>query len=953
MRDAPSSEDSVTMPPAVGRGSSWALLLAVNLVLTMGYTALGIASLRLILPQDFAAPVYPAAGLAVAAALRWGTGVLPGVAFGSFFVTMTLAASRGQIQWMTAVVIAFGAASQAGLGAALARRWVGPQPRLTEPRELLRFFGAIAGLACLISPTVATTTLWLSATITDAQVAAHWLSWWIGDAIGVLLAAPIALSLFGLPRAHWAPRRLAVALPLLCACALLSAAAFYIARNEDNRQRHSFEVAAELGLDSLGEALRRPLVALDANHSVLRVAPHLSRAEFERAHAERVSDNESVYALGWIARVTPSQRDAFERAARQEDYPDFMVRERQRPGDLPIDAQDDLMVVRLIVPWTRNRGALGVNVRAIPQSRTAQDLAIASGLPQASEAFPLSQDTGTHAIGVVVYRALRGEPAASQGADPRGELHGLTFATLRPELLLREAMAAQAHHTAPSAPASAPAAGAHAMSSPAAALEHQGEAPTAPMLDFCLLDDTPGVARPLIAGDPRCAALPDSLPHLERSLDFAGRDWRLVVYAPQGLPPPDRSASLPFALAGLFGTGLLGMLLLIVTGRAARVAQLVDEGTRRLRESEERFRSIVEHAPVGVVFADLKARPQEINPYFCQLLGYTAQELKEKSILKITHPDDRAEDNRLGTALLRGDLDRYSRIKRYIGKEGQVITVRSTVSLLRDANGEPHRLVGVVEDIGEQLRLEALELEHETELAANRAKSEFLSRMSHELRTPLNAMLGFAQLLEVDPEASLTARQRDWLGRIQQSGWHLLAMINDTLDLSRLEVGQMRVRIDDLALDGIVSDSLAMVETQRQRRHIRLEVELDEDASQVRADATRLRQVLTNLLSNAIKYNREGGEIRLRAERRGERVHLSVADTGAGLTETQLAQLFQPFNRLGREVSGIEGTGIGLVITQRLLELMDSRLEVTSTPGVGSTFRFDLPCPTASAGLET
>ncbi len=262
--------------------------------------------------------------------------------------------------------------------------------------------------------------------------------------------------------------------------------------------------------------------------------------------------------------------------------------------------------------------------------------------------------------------------------------------------------------------------------------------------------------------------------------------------------------------------------------------------------------------------------------------------------------------------------------------------------------------MGVVEDIGEQLRLEALEREHETELAANRAKSEFLSRMSHELRTPLNAMLGFAQLLEVDPEAQLSTRQRDWLGRIQQSGWHLLAMINDTLDLSRLEVGQMRMRIEDLGLDAAVSDSLAMVETQRQRRHIRIEVSLDPALGRVRADATRLRQVLTNLLSNAIKYNRDGGEIRLRAERHSTgRVRLTVTDTGIGLTEAQLAQLFQPFNRLGREVSGIEGTGIGLVITQRLLELMDSRLEIVSTPGVGSAFHFDLPAAPASTGLET
>ena len=169
-------------------------------------------------------------------------------------------------------------------------------------------------------------------------------------------------------------------------------------------------------------------------------------------------------------------------------------------------------------------------------------------------------------------------------------------------------------------------------------------------------------------------------------------------------------------------------------------------------------------------------------------------------------------------------------------------------------------------------------------------------------------------------------------------------MINDTLDLSRLDAGGLRVQIDDQDLAPIVSDSLAMIETQRQRRGVAVDVELAPDAGRLRADATRLKQVLTNLLSNAVKYNHEGGRVRLRARRINDsQVELSVSDTGPGLTEGQMGQLFQPFNRLGREVGAIEGTGIGLVITQRLLALMGSRLRVASIAGEGATFSFDLP----------
>ncbi|RZK98588.1 MAG: ATP-binding protein, partial [Rubrivivax sp.] len=155
---------------------------------------------------------------------------------------------------------------------------------------------------------------------------------------------------------------------------------------------------------------------------------------------------------------------------------------------------------------------------------------------------------------------------------------------------------------------------------------------------------------------------------------------------------------------------------------------------------------------------------------------------------------------------------------------------------------------------------------------------------------------------------------------------------------------QLRVQIAPQRLPALVADSLAMVETQRQRRQVTLHVDLSPDAQDVLADATRLRQVLINLLSNAVKYNQEGGEVHLKARRLDASwVEVSVADTGPGLTEAQMAQLFQPFNRLGREMGGIEGTGIGLVITQRLLELMNSSLSVSSTFGSGAVFSFKIP----------
>lgn len=890
MHDAPSS----TRPQA----ASFARL--APLWLALAYALLGIASLNLLLAPDYAVPVYPSAGLALAAVLRWGPRMLGGVALGSFLVNVVLAHQRAQVSLLGPALISLGALAQAAAGAWLVQRWLGRETTLTEPRDLLRFFGASAGLAGLISPSVGVGSLWLLGAIGPQQLLPHWLAWWAGDAIGVLLGAPIALTLFGLPREVWAPRRRSVALPLLLASLMLSLATLYVMGNEQARRRHAFERDAAQAANVLEAAVRQPLTALEATHGLFLVAPELSRQDFERASAARTRSD--LLALGWAPRLTPqAHRQAFELRAQAEGYSGYRVHERGRPDDLPPEPDADLLPIRLILPLARNSGALGVNIRNVPPARAAQDRAIATGQAQASQAFVLSQDQS--GLGVVVYQAVYDEPP---GATPyqQAPLRGLVFIALRPEALLREAAAG-----------------------------------LAPGMDYCLLDrQGPAVAQH-IAGVADC---PDDRQAYVRTLSFAGRHWELRLRSRD--TGGSSGATLPFALAGLVGTALLGLLLLTISGRSHRVAQLVQERTRELRESEQHFRSIVAHAPVGLVFADLQGRPQEVNPSFCQLLGYSAEQLKARTILSITHPDDQAEDLRLGRALLAGEIERYSRHKRYLDAQGRVLQVRASVSLLRDPQGRPHRLVGIVEDMAEELRLQQVEREHAAVRAADKAKSDFLSRMSHELRTPLNAMLGFAQLLEIDRQPALAERQRSWVQQIQRAGWHLLQMINDTLDLSRLEVGQLQVQIGPQDLARLVQDSLALVEPARAQRAIQLRLALPEAACRVRADATRLTQVLSNLFSNGIKYNREGGELRISARLLDtDRMCLDIADTGPGLSAEQQAQLFQPFNRLGREHSAIEGTGIGLVIAKRLLELMDGHLSVSSQPGQGAVFSVELP----------
>jgi len=228
---------------------------------------------------------------------------------------------------------------------------------------------------------------------------------------------------------------------------------------------------------------------------------------------------------------------------------------------------------------------------------------------------------------------------------------------------------------------------------------------------------------------------------------------------------------------------------------------------------------------------------------------------------------------------------------------------------------------------------------------ANKCKSEFLSSMSHELRTPMNAILGFSQLLEYNTKEPLTDSQKSHVTEILKAGNHLLELINDVLDLSRIESGNMDLSFEDFCIEKVVGNTLALINPMAAKRNIQIINHTSNHPDLwVHADPTRMKQVLLNLLSNAVKYNREGGSITLDCQKTDEgRIRVDVTDTGKGISKDNQNFLFQLFNRLNAKNSAVEGTGIGLNITKRLIELMNGTISVHSTPGEGSRFSIEIP----------
>lgn len=908
------------------------------LITAAAYAVVAIAALLWAGPPHYASPLAPSAGIALAAVLTWGRRVLPGVWLGAFAAQAFLGWVRPEsTTWtLTAwpLLLGLGATIQAWVGASLVKRFTQAPLVLHSPRDigLVGLLGA--GLACVISPSVAIPVQWVSGVVSAGGWMQAWLAAWAAEAMGVLIATPAVLTLIGKPASDWRGRRLTVGLPLLLAMLLTSAAMLKLDQLDHQRLRATFERDVDRLASDAQSRMQVPLYALQALNGMARAQPVLESNGLQAASRWWLQQPRQLQSMGYSVRVPRLDIERFETAVRQNGNPDFTI--QHRDGGAALASDDEVLAIRLIEPVASSAAALGVNMLSFPAARAALAQTRRTGEPAATPALPLAQILGAgDEVGVVVFQALfEGEPAT----DPERAVsfRGVVFVTLRAQALLEGLGGAGKAH-----------------------------------LRWCLVEaDAQSVLRRL-AGPSQCEArdTPALSFQTTRKLELAGHPFELRVDSePSAMPLQQSESTVVLSLAALAAVATLGALLLVVTGQNRRVQVSVRAATATLRrevterthtqaalaDSEERLRSILNHLPIGVMFLDAQGRLLECNPRLCELLGDSIERLRGLSLVDLLHPSERPTPERRNAELqtLNSDQGNHNRPMRLQRSDGSGVWVHLSTAALRDGQDERGRRVGVVQDITEHMQLRDSEQALQQAEASNRAKSEFVSRMSHELRTPLNAMIGFAQLLGLDREPGLSGHQMEWTQQIQRAGWHLLEMINETLDLARIESGAVKLSTGAVGVASLVKGARALMSQLAETRSVEIEENLSPDAAAVLGDATRIKQVLTNLLSNAVKYNVDGGRVWISARAAPDGgVMIAVTDTGLGMTPAQLASLFQPYNRLGRETSDIEGTGIGLVISRRLVELMGGKLEARSVAGKGSTFTLRLPA--ASLGTST
>lgn len=380
----------------------------------------------------------------------------------------------------------------------------------------------------------------------------------------------------------------------------------------------------------------------------------------------------------------------------------------------------------------------------------------------------------------------------------------------------------------------------------------------------------------------------------------------------------------------------------------------VTQRTAELQQSKERFRNLVETSSDWVWEVDESGIYTYASPQIINLLGYTPEEVLGKTPFDLMPPEEaqRVLGEFIKFVSVQAPIQCLENTNRH--KDGRLITLETSAVPIFDTTQQFCGYRGMDRDITSRKQAELALRQANEQLAfsnhelarATRLKDEFLATMSHELRTPLNAILGMAEGLQDEVYGLINEKQRRSLQTIERSGQHLLELINDILDLSKIEAGQMELHFSQIAISSLCQSSLVFIKQQALQKHIEIEVKIAQNLPELLLDERRIRQVLINLLNNAVKFTPEGGRITLEVAASGQNfIRIAVIDTGIGIASENINKLFQPFIQIDSALNRqYAGTGLGLALVKRIVELHGGKVEVSSKLGVGSCFSVDLPC---------
>jgi PAS domain S-box-containing protein len=854
--------------------------LFLGVCLSVAYIGLGAASLGLAVPPGYSAPIYPSAGIALGAAALYGPTILPFIAIGQLAVKFYNPMPGLWDNLTVPLIIALAAAAQAAIGSLILAKLVRWPTPLQQAKHVLLFCLVIAPISSASGSALSVANLALHGLLPTNGALMVWLVWWLGDTVGVVCVTPMVFAAFAKPRAVWAPRLLTYAAPMAL-CIVLVAAASHIRTGLDIERIHSnFEQRSTNIQSALAESIRDKKITLNTTTLALAMENQASGL-FEGLAKEWMAQEPSVNAIGWA----------------------------EFQGD------ENRLIAVVDGPYSNVDWSELLKRREVADTLKASQATLTGA---ASNSLRWATDEAIPSV-IVVRFVKTSQDKKSQFA----------FVYLQPDQMLNASAKRQLNDLA-----------------------------------YCLKDVTREPSRgALLSFNKDCNGdkqRPLALPvHLLKTIQFPffDRIWQLDLLPGDGFVADQvRYGPVFAAIGGMAGLVCLSILFLILTGQNGLIQQKVMERTTALREqlaqraadakalqlSQANLQHTINALPVGVSFVSVQGFAVNPNPKACSLLGLSAKQIEARNIWEFF--------NEQGVKKLK-ETFRQLRLQPHLAHRVEVsirradntmLDIESHMSVVRMGLDEPEMIMAVFFDITTRLQLRAAFQAKELAEQTSRSKSQFIASISHELRTPLNALLGFSQLMRADQENTLPQVQAQRLGYVEESGWHLLAMIDDVLELSRIEAGGLKVAIEQVELIGLINSCCALLGNEVNKHKLRLTVQLLAAPVYVMVDEKRLRQVLLNILSNAIKYNRPGGAIVVAAVQDAAQVRVSVSDTGQGIPKELLPHLFEPFNRLGQEKGMVGGTGIGMVICKHLMHAMQGTIVVNSEAGQGTVVMLGL-----------
>lgn len=679
--------------PAI-RSYRWIFHVAV---LAAAYFVTGKLGTFLAIPPGYATAIWPPSGIALGGLLIYGYRAWPGILLGSFLVNFStsfiyISPTETLISVVTTLVIGAGASLQAIAGAYLVGRFAGfPNPLIRE-KEVFLFllYGGI--LSALINSTTAVSTLAVTGRIPLANFPANWGTWWMGDMLGIFIFTPLVL-VWGLrPRESWRNRRIAITFPIVAMFALTTVAIFYEAQNNNERLKFEFDQqATELSV-ALEKSILTHLNILRSLGSFYTASAMVGREGFQTFVAHTLDDFQGIQALSWNPLIPASERETFENGIRREGFRDFRITERNIDNQL-IRAEDrpEYVPVNFIAPYGGNEAALGYDVYSDQLRREAIDRARDSGEIAATARVKLVQEHENQ-YGLIAFMPLyrKGFPHRTQ-EERRNNIAGYMVAVFKGEDIVNAALKGLNRDR----------------------LSYRLIDEQAPADEQLIFSSDGQPLKPLVLQESGLFGRNFSLAS-RLVIPVGGRQWLFEIVPTQDYFVHRRSNhEWLILLVGLVTASMGGAFAMVFSGRGSVLRQLVDERTAALVQSEERFRSTFEGAPVGVVNASLEGGFIAVNQGFCDLVGYSRDELLTMTFMQLTHPDFRRADADRISETLTGEISGFNVEKQYLHKDGRPVWGNLSATLIRRADGSPDYFIAVIENIDHRKQAEKALKENE------------------------------------------------------------------------------------------------------------------------------------------------------------------------------------------------------------------------------------------------